>query len=860
MIDRTVSHYRILQRIGGGGMGIVYRAMDVRLNRLVALKFLAPELTRDENAKRRFLHEAQASSALDHPNICPVYEIDETPEGQLFIAMPLLDGESVRERVSRGPLPVQEAFEIAFNVAQGLAHAHHAGIIHRDIKPGNVVVTGEGYVKIVDFGLAKLLGRSRLTASDARPGTIAYMSPEQAGADEVDHRADVWSVGVMLYEMLAGRLPFRGQIDQAMVYSILNEDPTPLAEARKDVPRECVAIVERCLQKDPDERYQSVEALGADIVAAARKLGWESAVGTGAISSVVPVSHPRRARVPVRAVAAALAVVVAAVAVYQLLLHREPAIFTTHLRIAVLPLERLGDSPSQDFVDGLSAEVARDCDAVARGLRSAWVLPYRRVLADPPPHPDAAADAFGVNRVVTGDVQPFGGRHRLRLALLDARTSAELARERVTFEETSSGLAGALATAVTHLLGAPADAAPADTTWPGSTYASYLEGMGLLARSRTAAGAERGGARLADAQRGDGDAVTLEARARASHAAAAGGAVPEALSAALALAEAAVAADSTYAPAHATHAAILAARGETEAAVAAYRAAVRVDRRYVEAWEGLAQFLLRLDRFDESEVCHRQVVALRPDYSEGHRSLGRFYKDVGELEAAKAQYDTALALAPKDWRALSNMGVLYYGRDEWRLAREYMERSFIVKPTCYTCANVGALLYYEGRFQDSAKYNEYALEYCDSNDYWYWGNWAGSLYWTEGRQAEARAKYARAIALAEQTRAARPNDLVAVARLADYYAMSGNEAQAQAMIEHLGERGSEDAEVLYRLACAYEKLGDRARALHYTWNAVQRGYPRLGIEREPLFRGLVRDDRFRRMFDETTAGQDAQQR
>ncbi|MDH3198042.1 MAG: protein kinase, partial [Candidatus Krumholzibacteria bacterium] len=677
MIDRTVSHYRIQQRIGGGGMGIVYRAMDLRLNRLVALKFLAPELTRDENAKRRFLHEAQAASALDHPNICPVYEIDETPEGQLFIAMPLLDGEPVRERVARGPLPVQEAFEIAFNVVQGLAHAHHAGIVHRDIKPGNVVITGEGYVKIVDFGLAKLRGRSRLTASDATLGTVAYMSPEQAGHDEVDHRADVWSVGVLLSEMLTGRLPFRGQIDQAMVYSILNEDPTPVAELRKDVPRECAAIVERCLQKDPDKRYQSAEALAAAIVAAAQKLGWESAMGSGAISAIVPVARARRTRLPVRAVAATLAVVLAAVALYQVVLHREPAVFTTRLRVAVLPLERLGDSPSQDFVDGLSVEVARVGDAVARELPSAWVLPYRRVLADPPAHADAAADAFGVNRVVTGDVQPFGGRHRLRLALLDARTAAELARERVTFDEASSGLAGALATAVTRLLGAPADAAPADTTWPGSTYAAYLEGTGLLARSRTAAGAERAGARLADAQRGDGDAVTLEARARALHAAAGGGAAPEALSAVVALAEAAVAADSTYARAHATHAAILSARGDTEAAVAAYRTAVRVDREYVEAWEALAQLLLRLDRFDESEVCHLNVVALRPDYSEGHRSLGRFYKDVGELEAAKAQYDTALALAPKDWRALSNMGVLHYAVDEWRLAREYMERSFI---------------------------------------------------------------------------------------------------------------------------------------------------------------------------------------
>jgi len=852
VIDRTVSHYRITQKIGGGGMGIVYRATDTKLNRPVALKFLAPELTRDDKAKRRFLHEAQAASALDHPNICPVYEIDETPEGGLFIAMPLLDGESVRDRVAHGPLSVQEAFEIAFAVVQGLSHAHAAGIVHRDIKPANVVITGDGYVKIVDFGLAKLLGRSRLTASDVTMGTVAYMSPEQAGNDEVDHRADIWSVGVMLYEMLAGRLPFRGQIDQAMVYSILNEEPPPLAQARKEVPRECAAIVERCLQKDPDRRYASAAALAEAIVAAARKLGWDTSMGSGSISGVARVRPPRRTRLPVRAVAATLAVAIAAVAVYQLKLRREPAVFTTKVRIAVLPIERVGEAPSREFVDGLSAEVFRLSDAAARELRSTWVLPYERVLADPPALPSAAADAFGVSRVITGDVQPFGDRHRLTLVLRDARsTTAELRREHVVFDETSAGLSGALANAVLMLVGAPTVASRADTVWPGNTYVAYLEGTGLLTRARTVADAERADALFANAQRGEKDATVLEARARALRQA---GSLADALD----LADAAVAADMKSARALATRAAILADMGDAEGAVAAYEMALRADRRNVDAQQSLAGLLSSLDRFDEAEVCYRRLLAQRPDYAEGRRLFGRLYRDAGRPDEAEAQYDTALALAPKDWRTLTNMGALHHAQGNWKTAREYMDGAYVVKPTCYTCNNVGAMLYFEHKFLQSAQYYRLAFEYCDSSDYEIWGNWAGSLYWAEGREAAARETYGRAIVLAEAELTSRPDDAMVMAHLADYYAMAGEDSAAMAMVARLGDRARDDVMVVFNLACVHAKLGDMEQALRDTWDAVQQGYPFVGIEREPLFREMVRDDRFRRMFEDRMAGHAAQ--
>ena len=267
LAGRTIAHYRILEHIGGGGMGVVYKAEDLRLSRTVALKFLPPELTRDPEAKARFLQEARAASGLDHPNICTIHEVGETDDGQLYLAMPHYEGEILRQKIERGPLTIDEATDIAQQIARGLAKAHRGGIVHRDIKPANVIVTGDGVVKILDFGLAKLIGMAAITRTGSSLGTPAYMSPEQARGEEVDHRTDLWSLGVVLYEMVAGHRPFRGEHEQAVLYSLLNEEPKPLAEVRPDAPPELEHIVDGLLAKNPADRYPTIEGPLGDLKA-----------------------------------------------------------------------------------------------------------------------------------------------------------------------------------------------------------------------------------------------------------------------------------------------------------------------------------------------------------------------------------------------------------------------------------------------------------------------------------------------------------------------------------------------------------------------------------------------------------------
>jgi len=258
MIGKTISHYRILEELGRGGMGVVYKALDTKLGREVALKFLPPHMSRDPEAMKRFIHEARAASALDHPNICTIHEIDEAEDGQTFIVMAYYEGETLKDRVGRGPIEIKEALDIAYKIAEGLGKAHEKSIVHRDIKPANIVLTAGGQVKLMDFGLAKLRGQTILTREGTTFGTISYMSPEQTRGDDVDHRADIWSLGVLLYEMITGQRPFKGDYDQAVIYSILNDDPEPPSSIRTAVPPALERIIQRVLRKDPEKRYQTI--------------------------------------------------------------------------------------------------------------------------------------------------------------------------------------------------------------------------------------------------------------------------------------------------------------------------------------------------------------------------------------------------------------------------------------------------------------------------------------------------------------------------------------------------------------------------------------------------------------------------
>jgi serine/threonine protein kinase/dienelactone hydrolase len=257
MIGQSILHYKILEKLGEGGMGVVYKAKDTKLDRFVALKFLPSQLAASEDDKARFIQEAKAAAALNHPNITTIHAIEESDEGT-FIVMEFIDGIELKEKIKSGPITTKETVNIALQIAEGLDAAHKNGIIHRDIKSSNIMITGNGKVKIMDFGLAKLMGQKRLTKTNTAIGTVAYMSPEQAKGEKVDHRTDIWSFGVVLYEMLTGKLPFKGEYEQAMLYLILHENPEPITALRLDIPEKITKIVYQALEKEPENRFASM--------------------------------------------------------------------------------------------------------------------------------------------------------------------------------------------------------------------------------------------------------------------------------------------------------------------------------------------------------------------------------------------------------------------------------------------------------------------------------------------------------------------------------------------------------------------------------------------------------------------------
>ena len=394
-------------------MGVVYKAHDLKLDRPVALKFLPPELIRDPQARARFIHEAKAASALQHNNICTVHDVDETADGALFIVMDVYDGETLREKIDRGPLPVSEAIDLAVQIAAGLAEAHRSGIVHRDIKPANIRITRSTVAKILDFGLAKLGGRTLLTTAGSTMGTAAYMSPEQASGDTTDSRTDIWSFGVVLYEMLAGQRPFRADYENALIYAILNTDPKPLSAVRPDVPREVERLVAKCLSRKAEDRYPSMEEILEDLRGSPAEAG-ESEPGRTERGRAVPRGVRRKI---VWYSLAAFGIAAGGLLGYLLFWtggEGNPSAARLTM-IAVLPFENLGPAEDGYFADGLTDEITSRLSAVSSlGVVSRTSsMQYKKTSKTLP----VIASELGVEYILEGTVRwvktPTG--HRIRI-------------------------------------------------------------------------------------------------------------------------------------------------------------------------------------------------------------------------------------------------------------------------------------------------------------------------------------------------------------------------------------------------------------------------------------------------------------
>jgi eukaryotic-like serine/threonine-protein kinase len=478
MIGRIISHYKILEKLGEGGMGIVYKALDTRLDRTVALKFLPASHTVTEQDKTRFIHEARAASALEHPHICTIHEIDETPDGQLFLVMPAYEGAPLNKKIEEKPLGIDETIDIAIQIADGLQATHEKGIIHRDIKSSNIFITQRGQVKVMDFGLARSTVMSQMTKTGTTIGTVPYMSPEQAQGKKVDHRTDIWSLGVILYEMISGRMPFRSDYTEAVLYSIINEEPEPVTGLRSGIPIALEGIIQKCLEKNPDDRYQHVDEITVDL----RKIEKEISSGEKKISAEV---RPPKKRINpwIYGIPVILLLIIG---LYFFLPER-----TTSPQfdrsIAILPFQNLSADPAYSYFAGglhdeLLTQLAKVGALSVRGRTS--VMGY----AETTKSIREIARELNVATLVEGSVQVVGERLRVNVQLINTATDEHLWAESYdrTFDDAfsiQSDIAQQIVHAVGIILGTTEKQALAEVpTANPEAYRLYLRGREYLAR------------------------------------------------------------------------------------------------------------------------------------------------------------------------------------------------------------------------------------------------------------------------------------------------------------------------------------------------------------------------------------------
>ncbi len=412
MIGKAISHYRILEKLGEGGMGIVYKAEDTKLKRIVALKFLPRHIAASAEERERFKIEAQAAAALNHPNIATIYAIEEV-DGEIFIVMEFIEGEELKKKVASDQLPVSSVIDIAIQIAEGLKAAHAKGIIHRDIKSSNIMVTESGQVKIMDFGLAKINSGLHLTKSGMTLGTAAYMSPEQARGEQVDHRTDIWSLGIVLYEMITGQLPFHGEYEQAIMYAIVNEAPEPLSRHRAEVSIGLQHIIDKALDKNPETRYRQIEDMLPDL-----KSPTEARASSSA-NKIKPNLLQRRRTFLYGGIAAFLILLIAGGLYF---FSKRSKTFDA---IAVLPLANLSGDPQQEyFADGMTEAVITELAKVKalRVISRTSVMQFKNTTKSLP----EIARQLNVDAIVEGSVVRSGDRVQITAQLIEAKTDQHL--------------------------------------------------------------------------------------------------------------------------------------------------------------------------------------------------------------------------------------------------------------------------------------------------------------------------------------------------------------------------------------------------------------------------------------------------
>ncbi len=854
MIDRTVHQYEIREQLGRGGMGVVYKAWDTRLDRWVALKFLPQHADDDPLARERFVREAKAASALEHPHICTVHEIGETDDGQLFICMAFYDGPNLRKAIASGDITPTRGFEMGRQLCHALERAHEAGIVHRDLKPSNIMTTRQGDVTIVDFGLAKLAGELSLTKTGATLGTTAYMSPEQLRGEELDYRTDLWSLGVILYQLLTGEYPFKGDYEQALRRAILEDEPEKPSEVRPELPAQIDLFADRLLAKDRNERFSSAAEMEQALLALAHSE--ESELPTQLQIPSRPKPTPGR-RVPWRTLGfVAAAVATAALGVLGWNRFMAPSQPRAEVQsLAVMPFTNFTGDPDKAYVsDGVAAGLINALSEVS-GLTvlsrsEAWN--YR----DNDWGATKLGNRLGVGALVEGSVQGKTDGVTVETSLIDVATGTVMwsgeakgtaTQLHLLTGEIAEKLAGVLSIRLSERERRRLTRDPTDSF---RAYELYLRGQEYLS------------------DRHD----------------------PDNLDAAVELFKQAIRIDPEFALAHVAlsesyweisrrdgdPALLEAAREEADSALALdpELPAAQVARARMQRSEG---------RYVDSIAVLEDALAQHPNPDAAHRELARGYESTGDLRTAEAELRAATLLGPENWSNWNALGALLLERGQNAEALDAFEKAAEWAPegVITPAQNIGAMELLEGRFEaaisafesipreeltpgtasnlgtsyyfsDRPDKWDRALEYyrlaarLNARDHTIRRN-MGDLYLEIGEPEKARGQYLEAMRLVEEKLQSDPRNWDLRLQRALYAARAEDCDAAMKQITALTSDLPRTGSNAQSTAHIYALCGAADEALAAIASAIELGVSPEYLRNEPEFDSLASDRRFREL-------------
>lgn len=887
MIGETISHYRILEKLGAGGMGIVYKAQDLQLERMVALKFLPHDMALSETDRERFLREARSASALDHPNIGVIHGIDKTPDGHLFIVMAYYEGQTLSQKLHNGPLPVRQAMEWACQIAAGLAAAHARNIIHRDIKPSNIIITKDGTARIVDFGLARVVATPSATLTGGTTGTLPYMSPEQILGEAVDQRCDVWALSVLLVQMVTGSHPFARDNSTAMSFAILNQAPAAI----DGLPALLQPIALHGLAKDPARRYANAKEMLADLDAARAQITasgipldeptltsaggspevsaalkevishastprWQAGTAASQALEAQTASTEKSKRVAAIFFAALMVVVLAAASLVVPSVRQRAAAMLNGTagakHVAVLPFDNIGNDQANEAVaEGLMDSMTSKLSNLDAQQQSLWVVPSSVVRSRKVSDPSAAGKDLGANLVVKGSIRRDGKNVQLTVNLIDAKDLRQVGS--AVLDDATGDLSSLQDEAVARLarlmninVTAEMLRATGGRATPAA-YELYLKALGLMQRYDKPGNLDQAVAALQDAVKTDpqfalgfaslGEAYRLKNLADPN---------PRWAEQASAYGAEATRLDDKLGSAYVTLGKIHEDAGQHDLGVQEFQKALKLDQRNADALDGIAHSYENAGRLKEAEEAFKKAAALRPDSWIGYNSLALFYDRQNRYDEGIQELKRAIDLTPDNSQLYLNLGAFYLDTGDEKLrsqAEATLKKSIDLTPTYPAYANLGSLYCDEKRYFDCAAMTKKALKINDQN-FLVWGNLVTASLWL-GDQPNLDTAQERSIHILEQAIKDKPQEALSHSVLATLYARKKMTEKAVRQIETALALSANDGTVLDYVGVAYEDLGNRKKSAEFIRKAITAGFPPDKVKNDPELQGLLKDSSFR---------------